>query len=303
MKFGITLPVRRISQSDADGHCPASSALASVVQQAEILGYDSLSVGDHIVVPSYWLPVAGESWYDPFTLLGYAAGLSSKIRLLTDVLVLPYRNPFTVAKAVATLDQFSGGRVIFGAAPGFLEAEFQTLRIPFAERGAMTDEYLRILRELWTQEEPQFEGRYYSFSRVRVSPKPLQKPHPPIWIGGSSRRAVRRAVEFGEGWVPFSLSPQELREALRYAGEVRRGLHVEKQLEVAVHIGRVELGPGGQRKGRRSFTGTSQQVEDDVAGYREAGATYALITFGGSSLGEYQQHLERFAREVMPTFA
>jgi probable F420-dependent oxidoreductase len=304
MRFGLTLPVKRLVQSAGETSEAGEGfpPLVALVQRAEALGYDSIAVGDHIVVPTNWVPVAGEAWYDPFTLLGYISAVTRRVRLLTDALVLPYRNPFTVAKAVATLDQLSGGRMLFGAAPGFLESEFQALRVPFAERGPMSDEYLQLLKALWSQEEPQFQGRYYTFSGVKVSPKPVQRPHPPIWIGGNSRRAVRRAVEQGNGWLPFSLSPQELQEGLAYARELMRSLRIDKTLEVAAHLSRVEVSDQRSGKARRPLSGTAQQVADDVESYRHAGATYGVVSFGGSTLAEHEEQMERFASEVMLRF-
>ncbi|MBI2867529.1 MAG: LLM class F420-dependent oxidoreductase [Chloroflexi bacterium] len=299
LKFGLNLPIRRI-QEGREG--PASDVILALVRRAEELGYDAVATGDHIVTPDHWLSTAGEAWYDPFALLGFITAVTHRLRLLTDVVALPYRNPFTIAKAVASLDQLSRGRVIFGAGSGFLEAEFSALGIPFQERGPRTDEYLRIIKELWTKEAPSFQGRYYSFSGVRLSPRPLQKPHPPIWIGGSSRRAVQRAVEMGDGWAPFSATPQEVREALAYADGLMRGWRIHTRLDVAVHLTQVELRSKRRDRGGRALTGVADQIGEDIAAYKEAGATYAIVGFGGRTLHEFREHMEAFAAQVMPAF-
>ena len=181
MHFGVGLPhFRRLASTEA---------IVTVAQQAEALGFDSVWVSDHIVVPRSAIPRFGEVFFEPFTTLAYVAGKTKRVRLGTSVIILPYRHPLFMGKALATLDVLSGGRVIVGAAVGWLAEEFEALGIPFTERGARSDEALKVMRALWTEAEPKFEGKFFRFAGIRAEPKPLQKPHPPIWIGGNSPAA------------------------------------------------------------------------------------------------------------------
>ena len=153
-------------------------------------------VNDHIIVDGSPRSAAWTNTYDPLIALSFIAAHTSRIRLGTSVLIMPYRNPIATAKMLASLDQMSGGRVIAGVGVGWNEAEFNALGVPFHERGARTDEYLRLWQACWAPGEVSFAGEFFTFANMHVSPKPLQQPHPPIWIGGSSRAALRRAAAF-----------------------------------------------------------------------------------------------------------
>ena len=215
MKFGTILPHIGPLAAGPD----ALDSLLSVAQQAEALGFDSLWVGDHVVLPTAIKPrypyndtgefplPAEAALLEPLTVLGFLTGVTRRVRLGPSVLVLPHRNPILTAKMFASLDVLSRGRIIFGAGIGWMEEEISLLGAPFKRRGALSDEYLRAMRELWTSPDPQFEGEFCRFSGIKCEPKPLQNPLP-IWIGGHSARAMRRIVEFGDGWiaVPKSLA-------------------------------------------------------------------------------------------------
>nr|MCS5668648.1 TIGR03619 family F420-dependent LLM class oxidoreductase [Dehalococcoidia bacterium] len=212
MKYGFTLPGR--------GQLATPERLGIIAKKGEEFGFDSLLTGDHILVPrnisspypyteSGEFPgsTSGESM-EQITLLSYIAGQTSKIRLVTSVLIVPHRNPLVAAKSLATLDVLSGGRLVVGVGVGWMREEFQALGLPpFEERGAVTDEYIRAFKELWTEDDPHFEGKYISFDDISFLPKPVQKPHPPIWVGGESRPALRRTAELADGWYPLGSNP------------------------------------------------------------------------------------------------
>ena len=164
-----------------------------------------------MVVPRANIPNFGETVFDPLVTLGVVAGATTRVQLGTTVLIVPYRNAVVTAKMVSSLDALSGGRVVLGIGAGWVAAESAMLGVPFAERGPMTDEHLRAMQELWTSPTPSFAGRYTQFADMVFEPKPHQKPHPPIWVGGHSRAALRRAVEFGAAWHPINRPPDELR--------------------------------------------------------------------------------------------
>jgi probable F420-dependent oxidoreductase len=178
-------------------------AVREICQTAEKVGFSSGCVTDHPVPGSRWLDNGGHYAQDPFVMLSLIAAVTTKLRLQTNILVLPYRNPFITARAVSTLDVFSNGRVVLGMGAGYLKAEYKALGVDFDARNDLMDEYLRAMKLAWTGEDFAFEGGNYSAPGNRMRPVPVQTPHPPLLIGGNSKRAIRRAVELGDAWHPF----------------------------------------------------------------------------------------------------
>ena len=190
-------------------------ALVGLAVRAEELGLDSVWVHDHVFnVGHVFDRIGGRPYYEPLTLLSFVAARTTRIRLGTSVLVLPYHNPIRLAKTAATLDVLSGGRLILGVGVGAIEQEMQAMGNAFTERGAFSDEAIAVMRKLWTQEDPSFDGKYSRFAGMKFSPKPLQKPSIPVVIGGVSPAAIRRAARVGDGWQPIGLSPEALGEAM-----------------------------------------------------------------------------------------
>ena len=212
MKYGLAMPNR--------GPLAQPGHLVTLATRAEELGFHSLQIGDHIVLPNrissrypyaeggvFTGAVSGEA-FEPLTELSFLAGVTRKIRLATSVMIVPHRNPLLAAKMLATLDVLSGGRLILGIGAGWMREEFEALGLPpFDERGAVTDEYVRAFKELWTSDNPTYDGNYCQFSDIKFLPKPVQMPHPPIWVGGENPRAIRRAAELGNGWIPIGSNP------------------------------------------------------------------------------------------------
>jgi probable F420-dependent oxidoreductase len=203
---------------------------ARVARAAEAAGFDSLWAGEHVVLPDPQAPPSPmaphEPILDPAIALTFCAAVTSRVRLGTGIIILPQRNPLVLAKELASLDQLSNGRLIFGVGVGYLEAEFRALGAPFEERGAVADDYLAAMRAIWSEDKPAHQGRFVSFANVQAHPRPVQRPHPPIVIGGRTAPAFRRAVGQGHGWYGFGLDPagtaralEGLREA---AGRVAR---------------------------------------------------------------------------------
>ena len=303
MRFGTALPlVQQMPGVPGWEHSDDPSPIVAVARRADELGYAWLPCSDHVVVPKRALAFMGAPWYEPATTLAFVAGCTQRIGLLTHVLILPYHNPFDIAKQYATLDRLSGGRVILGVGVGHLRPEFRALRAPYEERGAVTDEYIRIIKELWSQEEASFSGERYEFEELYLAPRPVQQPHPPVWVGGNSRRAVRRAVELGDGWVPFQASLDELRDRLAYARSLPAYERGSAPLDVAVPA-TVALAREPVDGDRPAFSGSREQVLEDIGAYRDAGVTGLTVAFRARSLEEHLTKLEQFAREVMPAFA
>ena len=223
MKFGFYLPTR--------GHTATPEALETLVTRGEALGFHSVMIADHVVFPTevhskYPYTVSGAfpghgDALEQLTLMAFLAGITERLRLVTSVMILPYRNPVLTAKMLATVDVLSRGRVTVGVGVGWLREEFEALHTPdFDQRGAVSNEYLQIFKTLWTQDPADFAGQFYQFKGVRCLPHPVQKPHPPLWIGGHSRPALRRVAKYGDGWHPVGanpavpLRPHELQAAL-----------------------------------------------------------------------------------------
>ena len=206
-------------------------ALADVARLAEDLGYHSVFVADHVAMPrtlTSKYPYSRDGgfpydpdrdWLDPLVALGYLAGRTTRIRIGTSITVLPMRHPIITAKQVATADHLSGGRVIFGVGIGWMAEEFKLLGASFDDRGRRMDEYLALMKALWTERNPTFAGRYFQVSDCALTPKPVQKPHMPVWIGGDSPAALRRAARLGDGWHSAGTSLAELPDKVRRLGE------------------------------------------------------------------------------------
>jgi probable F420-dependent oxidoreductase len=191
------------------GPCSYPEGAARVARAAEAAGFDSLWGGEHVVLPDPQAPPSplapGDRIVDPVVALSFLAAHTSRIRLGTGIIILPQRNPLVLAKELATLDVLSNGRLIVGVGVGYLEPEFRALGAPFAERGRVADEYLAAMRAIWTEARPAYRGRFAAFESVQAHPQPVQKPTPPIVVGGHSPAAFRRAVEQGHGWYGFAL--------------------------------------------------------------------------------------------------
>jgi len=200
MHFSVQLPTDRVETPDE--FCTAD-AIAELAGAIEAAGFDAAYVTEHPFPPDRWLRSGGHHAFDPFVGLSVAAAATTRIALHTNILVLGYRNPFLLAKAAASLDVVSGGRVILGVAAGYLKAEFHALGAEFEDRNDRADDALEAMVLAWLGESVCFEGEGYTAQGNSMLPRPVQRPHPPIWMGGNSARAMRRAVRFADGWSPF----------------------------------------------------------------------------------------------------
>ena len=292
MKFGVCLPQygRDVSITD----------LRFVVQEAEDAGFDSVWVSDHIVTPEHMQASVGPVFLDAFVVLSHVSAMTHRVGLGTTVMVTPYRNPLVTAKMVASLDSLSGGRVVLGIGAGGAPDEFAALGIPESQRGRRTDEYLAAMIELWTTDPSSYRGRYVSFEGVRFAPKPAQSPHPPIWVGGRSDAALRRAVRFGEAWHPTYLHPDSLRERMdtlvRFSDQAGREAPPATTMHLSVAFADSTLDTPDRRMGR----GTPAQVSEDLATYRSMGLSTIVCNFRGVTTNEVRRAMETFARRVMP---
>ena len=203
MKLGFSLPNNQGMVHVND--------LVTLAVEAESLGYHSVWVSEHLFHATYVASRLGDApYHEALTILTAVAGATSKVRLGTSVLVLPWHHPVQLAKRVASLDDYSGGRVSLGVGVAQTEDEFENLGVPFTHRGRIADEMLTAMKILWTEKHPKYDGKYFNFNNLQFEPKPIQKPHPPLLIGGGSRRAIERVVAHGDGWHALSQSPQDI---------------------------------------------------------------------------------------------
>lgn len=200
MRFALGLPTTNV---DAPHEFLTGGAISEMARVAEALGFEAVYVTDHPAGDQKWLETGGHHALDPFVALSFAAAATTHLRVQTHILVLPYRNPFLTAKSVLSLDVLSAGRVTLGVAAGYLRSEFNALGVVYDERNELFDEALDVIRLALTEDSVAYVGRHFRSRGTTMRPRPAQQPHPPIWIGGNSTRAMRRAVESAQGWCPF----------------------------------------------------------------------------------------------------
>jgi probable F420-dependent oxidoreductase len=316
MRYGFYLPTR--------GQTATPEALETLLARGEALGFHSVMIADHVVFPteirsSYPYTVSGAfpgygDALEQLTLMAFVAGITTTLRLVTSVMILPYRNPVLTAKMLATVDVLSRGRVTVGVGVGWLREEFAALQAAdFGRRGAISNEYLQIFKTLWTQDPAEFNGEFYRFTGLRCLPQPVQKPHPPIWIGGHSRPALRRVAKYGDGWHPVGanpavpLRPRELQAAV---DELKRLVEAEGRDPHAITISfkapLYDVSPPGQldkQAGmeRRPFSGSPAQVAEDIAIYGQLGVSELVFDFRSESSSESLERMEHFATVIKPT--
>lgn len=297
MKFGFIIPHNWGLEDPQD--------VLRLAPKAEELGYDSVWVNHHILNAGYILERLGDKpYYDALTTLTYSAASTRSVQLGTTVLVLPYLNPLVLAKALATLDVFSDGRLVVGVGVGALKHESDSLGSDYHRRGAYADESIAIMKELWTSEDPNFSGRFFSFSGAKFSPKPLQKPHPPVLIGGTSDAALRRVARLGDGWHPNRLSPDELAAAIERL-KSHLGLAGRSMSEVSLTM-RLELDvlatehSETQAPERGPMVGTADQLLRMIEAYEGLGVEEMIFQVSSTDSVRINRIMEAFAEKVMP---
>ena len=314
MHFGFSLPGR--------GPLATPEALTKLALEADRLRYSSLFVTDHVVIPTaynspYPYSTSGRftsdwtnGYLEPLGLMGVLAGLTTRVKLGTSVLVVPYRNPVVTAKMLATIDVMSGGRLILGAGVGWMREEFETLQAPsFDQRGKVTDEYLRLMREMWTKEPVQWSGPHYRLPSVSALPKPRQKGGIPIWIGGHTNAALRRTGELGDAWHPIGMRPPAMLPPAEYAEKVkvihgwaRKAGRDPKDIALSLRVP-LELAPKRGKKAvsdQPGFRGEPAEVIRQIKSYQALGVSHFVFDLAAPDLRGQLTLMERFAEEVRP---
>jgi probable F420-dependent oxidoreductase len=306
MKYGVFLPV--------SGRAASRKTLMQAAQQAESLGYDSVWAADRLVMP--WkietaYPYSKEStfivppdrpFFDTLTCLAFLAGCTETIQLGMSVMVLPYRHPLHWAKIATTIDQLSTGRLIMGVGVGWMEEEFTAMNAPFKERGAVSDEQLTLLKQLWTEEHITFRGKYYNVDDIAFNPKPYQKPRVPIWVGGEGKYAQRRAGRYGDAWFPYfvRITPAELAARFDYVRKIAReaGRNPD-ELALACCLP-IELTSDDAKQEEDYLKGSIEQISERLRMFQRVGVTHIGLQFMIPHYPERQEQIERFAKEALP---
>ena len=314
MKIGFNLP--------NSGPLGCVASMTRIAVEGEAMGYDYLTVTDHVVLPDMKVPgypysESGEFYEDAPTerheqLIGmaYIAAKTSRIRLVAAVLVVPHRPAVLAAKMLATLDVLSGGRLVVGIGAGWLKTEFDAVvTTPYPERGAVTDEYINAFKVLWSERSPKFAGRYTAFDNIVLEPKPLQRPHPPLWIGGEGPAALRRAARVGDAWYPIGSNNKHLYDTLprldagiaRLRKTVADAGRAPGSVEVAFRVKRYgaavpPLASDGQR---RLFSGSEAELIGDLRALRDMGVASIDIDFGRPTTDAVMAEMKRFRSAVI----
>jgi len=299
MQVNVSLPFDQIQPPE---EFLTAEAVTEIGRLLERLGFNGGNVTDHPCPTGRWLDAGGHHAQDPFVLLSFLAAATQRLRLQTGILVLPYRNPFVVARAVATLDVLSRGRVTLGLGAGYMKGEYRALGVDFERRNDLMDEYLRALKAALSGEEFTFRGSGYEALGNRILPGPVQKPHPPLLVGGNSKRAIRRAAELGDAWHPF-FATQTLSTSARTAeitdvADITEGItYLRDQCD---RIGRerppeIILSSISSQEEMRD----PQRMIDKIADFQKLGVRGVAVNFQARTRAEWCDAAERFAAQVL----
>ncbi len=309
MRYGFYLPTRGPLANRAD--------LSRILDAGERLGFASTMVADHVILPTkiesaYPYTVAGNfvsesECFEQLSLMAFVAGRTEKLRIVSSVMIVPHRNPVFNAKALASIDALSGGRLTVGIGVGWLAEEFKALGTPdFKHRGAVTDEYVDIFRKLWTGKPVSYAGRFYAFDEVICDPKPIQRPGPPIWIGGHSGPALRRVAKLGDGWHPVGataaspLPPAEVREKLGEIADMMRAQGRDfSKLEVSYKAPIYDGGVPPKGQARRLFTGGKDAALADIAAFAAVGVGELVFDFRSATITEALERMQQFSEDII----
>ena len=277
-----------------------SSAIAALARQADAAGFFYVAVSDHVVVPKPMDEHMQTTWYDTVTTLGWLAGITQRVRLLSHVYVLAYRHPLQTAKSFMTLDELSGGRAILGTGVGHLQREFELLGLDFDARGAIADESIDVIRAAFAGEYPDVTtpcfGRLFD---AGIAPRPRQA-RLPIWVGGSSKAALRRAAERGDGWLPQGTPRAEMPASIAALLEHRKQAIGDEPIDLGAISDVFYVGEPTWDVGGRTFTGTAPRIADRLNEFGAMGVSHVQVRFRSRDLQEQLDQMAAFGAEVGP---
>jgi probable F420-dependent oxidoreductase len=317
LEFGWGLPSR--------GPLARVDIITRLARTADALGYSVVTISDHVVLPSTssepypydrdgaFPGGSNQPYLEPIALAPWILSATRRLRVAISVLVIPYRNPVVTAKQLATIDAIAGGRLIVGVGVGWWREEFEALAAPrFEERGPVTDEYIRLMKTLWTEDAPRHAGKYYQLGNITMLPHPVQKPHPPIWVGGHTEPALRRTATLGDAWHPIGLrgpaglAPDELRDKVARIRALARDAGRDPASIGVAFRGPLDLWPArvkGSADAPRPLSGPPEKVAADIRAYQAAGVDTICFDFPKPDPVAMATLMRRFAREVRPRLA
>lgn len=274
----------------------------AIARRAEAMGYDMIAVSEHFLVPLSHVEQSGPHYFHGIAGMGAIAGATERVRVNSCVLILPLQHPVVTAKGLSTIDWMSGGRTTVTFGVGWDKEEYDLMGVPFHERGRIADEYLAAIIELWTKEKPEFEGKYVSFRDIAFEPKPVQRPHPPIWIGGEANAALKRAARFATGWWPFQCKPDRIGERIDFI-KSQPDFRGGDDFEVMFGLGTGLLTEDHQTKGDAfaSPDMSAQQIIDRIGMLKTQGVTMTSVPIPAvSGIEAYMDHAQWVMEEIRP---
>jgi len=302
MRFAFTHPMH---SHPYNPELVTGAGIAAVAEAAEAAGFDGFGFTDHPAPTQRWLTAGGHDAVDPFVAMGYAAARTTSLRLIPNIIVLPYRNPFVVAKSGATLDLLSGGRFTLAVGVGYLKREFTALGVDFDERAELFEEALEVIRGIWTTDDFSYQGRHFTAEGITAHPRPVSEPHPPIWIGGNTGAARRRVVKYGDGWCPFP-APAGLAQTARTAAmDVSTlGAAIDDLRRRCDEAGRdwstIDItftNPDGGTPGSDDFD--ADAYLSGLKTLAALGVSWVQVSLPGDSLAHVLETIERFGKSVI----
>ncbi|MCB0978151.1 MAG: TIGR03619 family F420-dependent LLM class oxidoreductase [Acidimicrobiales bacterium] len=299
LSVGIQLPIQSKSTAFAEAWEADAGAgeLAAVARAADDAGFAYVAVCDHIAIPAPQAQAMGTEWWDTVATLGWLAGITERVKLLSHVYVPAYRHPMQVAKAFSTLDVVSGGRVVIGVGAGHVQGEFEMLGIPFAERGRLLDESIDALRAAFAEDFPTLPGPRWPAADMGQHPRPVQEDGPPIWIGGSSPAAIRRAAQRGDGWLPQGpVTPELVSEIGRLRAEAGR----KDPFDIGALMGPVYVGDPDWDLGGPALTGSADKIAHVLGKLAGLGVAQVQVRPRSRSVEELVEQIGLFGSEVIP---
>lgn len=303
LSYGMQLPVQSQSTMYAEGWEAAAGPveLAEIARTADRLGFAYVAVCDHVAIPRRLAGAMSTTWYDPVATLGFLAGITTRVRLLSHVAVVGLRHPLVSAKQYATLDTLSGGRLILGVGAGHVAEEFDAVGADFAGRGPVLDETIDALKAaLGPGEFPEHHGERYDFAGLGQRPRPVQRPRPPVWVGGSSPAAVRRAAVRGDGWLPQGDPREALPGQIARIRELREEAGVTDPIEIGAIAEPLYVGEPSWLVGRRTLHGKPDALAESLRAYRAMGVDQIQVRFRSRDASELTDQMTAFATDVAP---
>jgi probable F420-dependent oxidoreductase len=300
--FGMQMPIAAQSTMFAAPWeaSAGSEDIRRIAEACDRSGFFYVGVSDHVCVPRSHAAAMSTTWYDTVATLGFLAAATKRVRLLSYVYVAPYRHPLATAKAFATLDALSAGRAILGVGAGHLQAEFDVLGVEFGSRGRLLDEAIDAVVAAWTEEFPVHEGRHWKFRDLGQRPRPVQQPRPPIWIGGSTAGALKRAAERGDGWLPQGVPEMGMEAAIRTIRAHRESARGGEPIEIGMNAPWLYVGKPPFDVGPGTRSGSAEEIAPVLRAIKNMGVSHCGVRFRSRSAAELIEQIERFGRDVAP---